>query len=56
MEPNKKPKIVFIQTPTNSLFTYVYHLKNDNRVDIKQNNIPIELRMELINTFKNNKN
>ncbi len=49
--------IRFTQTSTtDNKYKFVYNLKSNNRVDIKQNNIPVELRIEIIDTFKNNLN
>ena len=55
-DPNKKYRIKFIQTPTNSLYKFIYNLKPDIDVNIKQNDIPVELKMKILNTINNNLN
>ena len=57
MKP-KNVKIIFTSTPTSSenwVIKYYYKAKNDE-INIEQNNVPIDLKMSIMNTIKNNLN
>ena len=56
-DPNKKYTFRFLPpVSTNDKYKFVYHYKSDNRVDIKQNNVPVELKIGIFDTFENNLN